>query len=279
MSTSGKGRLETSFSQNSLLTTPRAAGCARKRGWSALLLGRLKKKKTQREALPPVPHSRPPSEEVQQQRGLGGQSGEAESSGSSEVLVTVPPGPYVPDWLRAEARGIDDNDEDGPQHAASLSASSCDNEDRGGGGGGGGGAHVPYVDVGQYFLAQKEDAAADFQLLAQVRVSVRDDTSCCHYPTPLPPTHTHVLHLELVSSPCERVGAIGEAKSCVREFRARMLLFWLCTQGVEGWMRVRIYTHTHTHQHTHTHTCVCVCTYREREREKRDIVYIVYICI
>jgi hypothetical protein len=67
---------------------------------------------------------------------------------------------------------IEGNDQDGPQLAASLSASSRDNEDRGGAGAGagGGGAHVPYLDVGQYFLAQKEDAAADFQLLAQVRV-------------------------------------------------------------------------------------------------------------
>ncbi len=144
-----------------------------------LAAARKAQKQKQREALPPVPHSRTHPEQAQKQSGLGGQSGEAESSGSSEVLVTVPPGPYVPDWLRAEARGMDDNDEDiegndqdGPQLAASLSASSRDNEDRGGAGAGagGGGAHVPYLDVGQYFLAQKEDAAADFQLLAQVRV-------------------------------------------------------------------------------------------------------------
>jgi hypothetical protein len=146
-----------------------------------LAAARKAQKQQQREALPPVPHSRThPEQQAQKRKLLGGQSGEAESSGSSEVLVTVPPGPYVPDWLRAEARSMDDNDQDidgndqdGPQRAASLSASSRDNEDRGGGGGGGAAAaaaHMPYLDVGQYFLAQKEDAAADFQLLAQVHV-------------------------------------------------------------------------------------------------------------
>lgn len=134
-------------------------------------LERAAKKAEQQAVLPSASHLGRPLLDNEQARAAGGESDEAESEGSS-VLFTVPPGPYVPEWLRAEERteGADD-DQDHGLGPAPTSRLDCGDVEK-----------VAYHDVGQYFLAQKEDAAADFQLQAQVRFMPR--VSCPAFDAP-----------------------------------------------------------------------------------------------
>jgi len=74
-------------------------------------------------------------------------------SDSDAVYATLPPGPYVPAWLQdgEEKRPQDDDELQSSGHEPHKSAGS-----------------LADLDVREYLLSQKEDAAAEFQLRAQV---------------------------------------------------------------------------------------------------------------
>ena len=118
--------------------------------------------------------SAPPEAEWSQ--GCGNSSEEAVSE---DVFVTLPPGPYVPPWLQSGHEDVDDDDledrtlymdgqvtEDGGEGEIDRDRGS--RRDKEG---------EIYDTVHEYFLAQKEEAAADAQLRAQVEYAREFNTS------------------------------------------------------------------------------------------------------
>ena len=75
-------------------------------------------------------------------------------SDSDGVYATLPPGPYVPAWLHW------DEEEENSQDDAEMQAGGQEPHRSA--------ASLADLDVREYLLSQKEDAAAEFQLRAQV---------------------------------------------------------------------------------------------------------------
>jgi len=138
--------------------------------------GRWVRKKPKKEKNATIA-SAPPEAEWSQ--GCGNCSEEAVSEDVTDVFVTLPPGPYVPPWLQSGHEDVDDDDvedrtvymdgqvtEDGGEGEIDRDRGS--RRDKEG---------QIYDTVHEYFLAQKEEAAADAQLRAQVEYAREFNTS------------------------------------------------------------------------------------------------------